>query len=271
MISVDRRIGSKHLVPLLSSRGHDARLATLEFGDVAFPGLGPPDRAPITVGIEIKTLGDLLGSITSQRFTGRQLPGMLRTYQYPFLLVECDGLRAGAGDSIETRGFRGWTRARTHFRWSSLFGMLTMLQVYCRMPVLWSVGHQCTANMIVRLYSLFSKPWSRHRSHLALPPPPDQHQSPITTTEPSGVRLVAALMPAIGYEWSADVEREFDTVEDMVDAPVALWSAITHTASSGRRIRLGEKRGRRAWEWLRSGDRRVSDRSLKSQVRRSKG
>lgn len=90
---VDGRVGSKELLPLLRQQGVQAELTTLDSADFAFPISGPEGEA--MVGIERKTLPDLIGSLMSGRLQGMttesgagQLPRLRETYEYPFLLVE---------------------------------------------------------------------------------------------------------------------------------------------------------------------------------------
>ena len=270
VINLDDRVGSAHLEPYLAKAGVPCTVCRLPFGDAAFTGLGPPDRKPVQIGVEIKSLSDLLDSITSHRFTGRQLPGMLKSYDYPFLLVEVDGLRRGAGDRIETRGYGKWIAARSQFRWSALFGYCVMLQVQARMPILWSIGYQDTANQLARLYAIFQKPWSQHRSMMVLPPSPAEER--LSVVEPSLIRLFANHLPGVGYEWSDAVDAVFECdPAEFFTAPASVWAAITRTNSSGKHVRFGAKRAARVWATLHTKGVRISDSSFARRANSLKG
>ena len=77
MILVDSREGSKQLQPLL----RDSKLTRLEFADFAFTGSDRDGRIS-QIGIEYKTLPDVLSCIADGRFAGHQLPGMMKAYDH---------------------------------------------------------------------------------------------------------------------------------------------------------------------------------------------
>ena len=85
MISVDYRIGSKELAAPLHQLGAQVAVKLLPFGDVCFRGGSGGLRF---IGIERKTVGDLLACICDNRFSGHQLPGLLDRYDIVYLLVE---------------------------------------------------------------------------------------------------------------------------------------------------------------------------------------
>src|SRR5574341_1238250 len=99
MILLDDRAGSKDLAPFMP-KSVPFTLTRLEYGDVAFSGRGP--SGVCTVGVEIKKIPDLVDCIYSGRFAGHQLPGMLDTYDYCYLLVE-GATRAGKLGTLEYR------------------------------------------------------------------------------------------------------------------------------------------------------------------------
>lgn len=103
-VLVDPRSGSGDLVRPLQALGIPARYpdpragegCELEFGDVQLVGRGANDR-PVLVGVEVKTLSDVLQCIVDRRFSGHQLPGLLASYEERWLLIEgvmlCDKTR----------------------------------------------------------------------------------------------------------------------------------------------------------------------------------
>src|SRR5262245_22382982 len=105
-IRVDDRVGSCDLEPLLKARGLPVELTRLDYADVCWMGNGP--EGPVLVGVELKTIGDLLSCITSQRFTGHQLPGLQDTYSVSYLLVE--GLwKCGKSGELLVHRHGGWS------------------------------------------------------------------------------------------------------------------------------------------------------------------
>lgn len=90
---VDSRVGSKEMLTALRKQGLPAELTTLDAGDFAFEGHGP-DGQHVSVGIERKTIMDLVSSLRSGRLQGTshdqhsQLDRLHKTYDLVWLLVE---------------------------------------------------------------------------------------------------------------------------------------------------------------------------------------
>lgn len=109
MILVDERGGSggleaaKRRLNHLRSRGADAELGHLEYGDYAIAGNGP-DNTTVMVGVELKTTKDIINSLRSGRLIGHQIPGMVGTdgdpgmYDRSWLLTEGIWREGGSGD-----------------------------------------------------------------------------------------------------------------------------------------------------------------------------
>ena len=64
-----------------------------------------------------------------------------------------------------------------------------------------------------------------HKSHLSLHMPEPQQES-VLLTPATLLRKTAAQLPGIGYEKSAEAEKSFASVRDMVNADVARWESI---------------------------------------------
>lgn len=130
MFRLDYRVGSKELQAPLTALGLPVCLTTLEFGDCAFGGYGPGgDR--LRIGVERKTLDDLLACLRSNRFAGHQLPGLLHTYDVVYLLLE--GVYRPDPHTGVLQAFRrgtwvdaGWTRSRMMY--TDFDGFLTTIE-----------------------------------------------------------------------------------------------------------------------------------------------
>src|SRR5713226_5977932 len=113
MILVDNRVGSNHLVEPLRKRLHcDVVEEHLDSGDVAFEGFGPALAAKdggstIRVGIELKVLGDMLGSMRSERFAGSQLVCMSEDYDISILIIQ-GHWQPGESGQLLTLTRNGW-------------------------------------------------------------------------------------------------------------------------------------------------------------------
>src|SRR5574341_487369 len=93
MIHIDPRAGSDKLIPRLQALHVPVSKTQLEYGDIHWLGRGEDDR-PIPIGIEYKTITDVLDCIKTGRFAGRQLEGMQDAYE---LIWRLDSHAAGEG------------------------------------------------------------------------------------------------------------------------------------------------------------------------------
>lgn len=221
MILLDSRTGSKELLPYVKQLGVPAQLETLEFGDVCFEGNTARGRG--LVGIERKTLHDMLNSIDSSRYSGHQLPGMAQTYQQSFLIVE--GLwKPHWPTGVLMEGFNGgstWTNCRhrsSRTMYHSLRRYLFSVSL-AGVVVLYSRNLEQTAYDVVELSHYFQKPWQSHRSLLQL----QKMALPTLTGKPSVTRKWAADLDGIGSELSLDAERLFRTPIALAQADEAEW------------------------------------------------
>ena len=161
MIYIDPRAGSQKLIEKFPGECESMRL---EFGDIAFWGNGP-ENEPWWVGIEYKQLEDVIGCIKSGRFTGTQLPGMMRMYNISFLLVE--GIPRPDRNTGQLVRYRGKAIYGLGLRYSAFDNWLTEVTVHSSLH-----GKPCivkmastefeTVSMIRNLYNLYQKPWEDH-------------------------------------------------------------------------------------------------------------
>lgn len=167
-LQVDTRAGSESLIAPLTERGLQVMPSVLEYGDFAWVGQGPGGR-PVTVGVELKTVQDVLACITSGRFAGHQLPGLQQAYEVVYLLVEGD-YRVGHERQLLLRqygklqeipwGARQW-------KYDSLDSWLTTLEIKAGVRVRRSIDSRETAQIIHDLYAWWTmSEFESHRSHL---------------------------------------------------------------------------------------------------------
>lgn len=226
---VDPRVGSGDLLSPLQTLGLNAELKPLEFGDVAFTGNGPQGEGCAWVGVERKRLKDMLGSIRSGRYSGHQLPGLRRRYDFCYLLVE--GLYRPSRDQDgileEHHGKDGWQPVvigRSRFLYRELSMFLMTLQTVVGMPVLRSLSVPETAHLVRDLWQWWNrKTWAQHRAHVQFNLTTDQG----LIDRPSLLRRMAKELPGIGWERSLAVEQEFRNVEQMVLADEKRWRGIS--------------------------------------------
>jgi ERCC4-type nuclease len=221
VITIDDREQSSIFINYLP-RGL-VQVSRLEYGDAEFIGNGLGEE-PVLVGIERKAIGDLINSITSGRFAGHQLPGLLNSYNVVYLLVE--GLYRPSGSGIlEVRSGKDWQPMDRGRRWmyADLDCWLTTMEQKAGIRVRRASGPSETAAIILSIYRWWtSKDYSEHRAHLTLHRPPET----ALLRKASLVRVIAAELPNIGWVKSELVARKFHTCVDMVMADIKDWMTI---------------------------------------------
>lgn len=102
----------------------EVQLTKLDFGDIMFSGNSSDGL--ISVGIEYKTVNDVLNCVKDGRFAGFQLPGMMANYEVCYLLME--GKYSSGRDGRLFNSARRGGRSQTGIPFSSLLGWLTTME-----------------------------------------------------------------------------------------------------------------------------------------------
>lgn len=221
MIFVDPRTGSKELMPLFLQQQIAFESQSLEFGDCAFIGSGPD--GPAFIGIERKGIRDLASSLMSQRLVGHQLPGLLRSYHFSWLVVEGSWRVNTDTGFVEVPRQREWVTLEPRFTGDTLENWLLTLELRGGVRVRLTYNPADTARFVGALHTWWTKKdWQDHRSHLALYTPPDAAILDL----PSLTRRWAFALPGIGMERAKDVEAAFKTPIALAMAEEAAWRAI---------------------------------------------
>jgi len=224
MLYIDGRVGSRELIRYFAEG--TATLTSLQFGDASFIGQGP-EEAPVLVGIEVKTLSDMIQSMLNGRFSGHQLPGLLRDYHVVYLIIEGHYRpEPGTGFLQVPRGRGQWIMApfgTKAWKFRDLEGFLTTIETQYGVRLRRSQNRQETGALIGELYHWWTdKMYAEHRSGQAF----DTSHEPILYPT-SLVRRVAAQLKGIGWKRSQAVAEHFSSVVDMVLAPAEEWRRIT--------------------------------------------
>lgn len=201
----------------------------MAFGDFAFMGCGPDDTM-LTVGVELKTVADFVGSMHSGRLTGYQLPGLLETYPRVYVIVQ-GTYRARRGSGIlEVPAGRRWRPlslgARPVF-WSDVEKFITGLEEL-GVRVWRTRTAPDTAQVLGHaLYPFWQKPYDTHQSLQAgfLPAAPAA-LVPEAEARARLRRVCVSLKTGIGWGRSKAVAAHFDSIFDFVTATPSAWAGI---------------------------------------------
>jgi ERCC4-type nuclease len=260
MILVDKRRGSYELLPYLQALRVPVKAAFLDYGDFAIEGGKGPEDEPVRIGVERKTLGDLVTSMQSGRFTGQredssmgQLPGMLTEYDVPLLVVEgvwrpaLDGtievLFIPKNQKPEKKEFGFWVPFRGQMLYRAIDRFLLTVLFKARVPHFRTTGMRETAALLADLHVWWvDKGYDEHKSHLANDRTYDPRPDRLLWREPGRVERVAPRFPGIGDTRAGAAGAVFPTVEEMVNAPVEKWLEVEG---------VGPTTAYRVWHWLR--------------------
>lgn len=243
MISVDDRAGSAQLAPKLRSLGCEVDLTRMDFGDVSWMGTAH-DGQPVSVGVEVKSITDVIACITSGRFSGHQLPGLLANYDHIWLLVEGSwyGRRQDGVLVYKRQGPRGdfWCEMAGQRTWLArdLESWLLTNQVLAGIRVHRVANWDEAALWLKTCYNWFQKDF--HSSHRVLYEGKHLFPEQALLTKPSLARRVAAQLPGIGDVRSASVAKVMHTIEEMVMASPQEWAEIEVADRRGGAKRLGK-------------------------------
>lgn len=225
---VDNRTGSKELVPDLKLLGVHVELERLEAADFSLDGNGP--KGEIHIGVERKTISDLVDSIKTKRFVDHQLGDMVVLYDRCYLVIE--GIwGVGSEGELEVydrriRGFREhrYQGQRKGFLFSSVANFLESMREFYGFRVIYSSNRKQTAWYLSCLESYWSKDYSQHSSHRGV-------QAGVTPSgywRPNDYHKAAAGLRGIGEEYCQAVVNKFGHPHSWVNAGVEEWASLTN-------------------------------------------
>lgn len=255
MILIDTRAGSSDLVKPLQAMGLPVEPTRLTFGDVAFEGRGV-GGAPLLIGVEHKTVSDLVNAITTKRFQGHQLPGMVKTYDRSWLIVEGDWARDEAGRVV----MFGKGQRRKPVKGAppaiELLKMFITFTTRAGVYVWPSPDRRMTLSFLCALYrSWTDKDLDEHRAHLGVYAP-DQDAS-IKIPMSDFRAMIQVRLPGIGFtasktieEWVWDNGLGRASWRKLMFKTVDEWAALEVMDRKGKLKRLGQARAEKIVEAL---------------------
>lgn len=166
MILLDDREGSG---PLFAYPPLDtlASLTRLDYGDAAFTGNGPTSTT--WIGVEVKSLFDLVSSLDTKRLQATQIPGMLAEYDITYLLVYGLCRPCPRTGNLLVPGKRGWSPHHLGSRpvtYSYVYRSLLSLEAagvrIVWLPQMKEEGQRAAAAWLGEAYSWWQKDWNAH-------------------------------------------------------------------------------------------------------------
>jgi len=235
MIYIDPRVGSRHLLAALGNRGLPASLRQMDFGDVAFD-LSGPEGLPIPVGMELKSISDMLSCITTKRFCGHQLPGLCRSYRIKYFIIE-GAKREGPDGMLEVPYGGRWTTHPARMYYTDVMEWLTGIEVRAKVLLRFTYDTSDTASQIRALYKYGLKAWEDHNSFNVFTEPEELADG--VTFEPIlRRRRFAALLPGIGWEKSKSAAELFPSIGAMANATPEEWAKLEYGKKRRMKISL---------------------------------
>lgn len=235
---MDNRAGSKELAPLLARKGLPVTLTRMDYGDVCWLGIGPSGE-PVSVGVECKTIRDVIQCIADGRFAGHQLPGLVQSYDQVWLLVEGHWRENNHTGILEYQKRRGeWAELLAGTRRFMYRDLLTWLftaetkgGIRCARVGDWNEG----STWLSSCYKWWtaSNGWDGHKSHLAFhdgtrhgaPYKADRATRMVASlsdrallSRPTLTRMICAQLPSVGWTRSEPLARKFKSVEQLLAA-----------------------------------------------------
>lgn len=223
MIYVDHAKGSIELLPLILQNHIKAERTVLQAADFCFEGNGPD--GVISVGIERKTLHDMLNCIEDARYN-RQRIDMKNIYHVCVLMVE-GHWRPHNPDGFLMEGFNdglswGYSRHRSQRTMYSklyryLIGVASTGVIICYPRN----TYQCAYD-ICEWWHYWQKPFHQHRSLREI----QKVAIPTMNFRPTLTRKWANALTDVGVVLSEQAERKFRKPIDLAQADESEWLSV---------------------------------------------
>lgn len=211
MVLIDPRTGSKELESNLQREGLETYLEPLDFGDFAFEGNGP--ESSWLVGVERKTLTDLVSCIGSSRYIDHQVPGLVKMYKRVYLVVEGVYKRGFAGEILAPIG-NSWVVPKGCYSYSydMVERYLIGIKEHTGIPYIKTRDKQATAHFIFNYYHYYrDKQWDEHSTFKAF----RRHNDLMSPNAPTDLMRMLHGITGLGWEISNSIEKHVGSIEKL--------------------------------------------------------
>lgn len=221
--------------------------------DIEFSGNGPDGK--LRIGVEVKSLADLLSSIRDGRIRATQIPALLR-YDVPWLAYYGE-YRTSKSGYLQVPY---WHQKYSRWLWRDYkLGSKPVETSYLErflcspsltMTKLRTVGFNTIEALAywlgTSLYGTWQKDYHKHRSMFAFDQSggiPGSHLLPQIHPVAYQMMLTAASLPGIGFERAQAVADQFGSILEMINATEKEWANIVVVSrGTGRTVKLGPAR-----------------------------
>lgn len=229
---IDDRDGSRDLAGIEPAKSI-SELTRLDSGDCMIIGNGP-GGAVVNVGVEVKSIWDLVSSAETGRLQATQVPAMLKTYDMSWLLYH-GAYRIGAdgylwvrrkfgrpGDKHEYRPLKLGKRQVPYAYIEGLIYDFAFMGIHTRHVT----DVREAAIWLHSLHRWWSKPWDKHRGMRVIDKSREVSLMPGMDEREMQRTRIAAQLPAVGFERAITAARHFPSVREMINAPVEEWTQV---------------------------------------------
>lgn len=208
-----------------------ASLCRLDSADIAFCGNGP--AGPTLIGIELKSIPDLISSSSTGRLQATQLPAMLDTYTHSYLLYYGSYKPGPNGELLLERGGKNkwkiWRQAGNTGKVIPFSYLESFLFTVTALGI--NIKHcqslEESALWISLLYRWWQKPWSKHRGLRTFDRSRCLSLLPGLDSKTDLCARIAKELPGIGNEKAITIARHFKgSARTMINASQKSWQEV---------------------------------------------
>lgn len=238
MILVDERTGSKEFLNPIRHLGAPASLEHLDAADFAFSGNG--SEGPVVIGVERKTVGDLIESMRGRRLSGHQVRLLSSCYDLQFIIVEGQFRPNPETHLLETRT-QDWGRWYNGHGKPIHYGEVASYLIGLEangLQVTRTYSESETAAWVVWLYKYWQKEWTSHTSLRSIyAPPPSRPAGKMTWEEPTlAMKMIAQIQGMDQKAWA--LGKKFKLPKDFMEASEEEWVTAGPRSKSGKKVTI---------------------------------